>query len=628
MSTVVRHSEIWPLEADSSAPSDDCAPGREPTLWLDGDVIGCSCPDCGAPMSVRLWLRLADCWCCGTSIELTEEQEREVQRLLAEREAQLASEVTPAPLEQPQQTPARGAQPSKMPATSAVVAPAAKRLHKPQPKPAPQVVDPLRPRVAAPPIADQQVERAPLSWTALAAWLASLLVHMLLIILLGLWMFHRPRHEPMVSLISGFGPAEAEGEQEEFEQVSLPFEQPDPGDLQAEAVVDDDPFGGGPTEIARLDENPFGAGPDLADLPQEIYAPGGKGSILRGRGTRERAELVKSAGGNRYTEEAVARGLRWLAEHQHEDGRWGLHDYHRAGDCNGRCGQTGQRCDIAATAIALLPFLGAGQTHKSGEYRRQVREGLDWLVDQQQRDGDLRGNGIGRMYAHALATIVLCESFALTQDRELREPAQRAVDFIVEAQHGAGGWRYHPKEPGDTSVVGWQVMALRSAEMAYLKVPAKTLTKTDRYLNSAQRDSEGGLYGYMPGFPATPAMTAEALLCRQYAGWPRKHPGMKAGVEYLLTRLPSTNQMKIYDWYYATQVMHHYGGDAWYAWNQAMRETLLELQATDGHEAGSWAPGDDHMAAGGRLATTSLAICTLEVYYRHLPLYKEQAAKR
>jgi hypothetical protein len=54
-------------------------------FWLEGDVLMCACPDCQAPMSIRLWLMVADCWRCGASIELTEEQEREVQRLLEQR---------------------------------------------------------------------------------------------------------------------------------------------------------------------------------------------------------------------------------------------------------------------------------------------------------------------------------------------------------------------------------------------------------------------------------------------------------------------------------------------------------------------------------------------------------------
>jgi hypothetical protein len=171
-------------------------------------------------------------------------------------------------------------------------------------------------------------------------------------------------------------------------------------------------------------------------------------------------------------------------------------------------------------------------------------------------------------------------------------------------------------------------MALRSAEMAYLKVPPKTLKRTEDYLDRAQSDEEGGSYGYQPGFNATPAMTAEGLLCRQYAGWSPTHPGIRAGVKYLLERLPEIGEPRIYYWYYATQVMHHHGGTAWYSWNESMRDTLIALQATDGHESGSWPPGNEHLSSGGRLATTSLAICTLEVYYRHMPLYRQQAAQR
>ena len=41
------------------------------------------------------------------------------------------------------------------------------------------------------------------------------------------------------------------------------------------------------------------------------------------------------------------------------------------------------------------------------------------------------------------------------------------------------------------------------------------------------------------------------------------------------------------------------------------------------HLKGSWSPaGDAHASTGGRVMSTSLAILTLEVYYRHLPLYR------
>src|SRR5205085_7821882 len=156
------------------------------------------------------------------------------------------------------------------------------------------------------------------------------------------------------------------------------------------------------------------------------------------------------------------------------------------GDCNGQCrGHGNHESDTGATALALLPFLGAGQTHLHGRYSDTVKGGLAYLLNQQQRDGSLIGQGNGQMYAHAISTIVLCEGYALTSDRDLYDPAERAVSFIVRAQHRRGGWRYGPNQPGDTSVIGWQLMALRSAKMAGFAVPEETFESAGRYLDQA-----------------------------------------------------------------------------------------------------------------------------------------------
>jgi hypothetical protein len=130
----------------------------------------------------------------------------------------------------------------------------------------------------------------------------------------------------------------------------------------------------------------------------------------------------------------------------------------------------------------------------------------------------------------------------------------------------------------------------------------------------------------MPGGGPTPIMTAEGLLCRQYSGWRHNHPVLNNGVNELLKKhLPRANNVYMYYWYYGTQVMHHMGGRPWQEWNGALRDLLVSLQATTGHEAGSWAPGGGHDRQGGRLYMTALAVCTLEVYYRHMPLYQHAA---
>ena len=121
--------------------------------------------------------------------------------------------------------------------------------------------------------------------------------------------------------------------------------------------------------------------------------------------------------------------------------------------------------DAGLTGLSLLAFQGAGETHTGdGPYAPVVRKALSWLIRTQRSDGDLRENG--RIYCHSMATLALCEAWAMTRDERLREPAQKAVDYLARAQHSeSGSWRYAPGEFGDTSVFGWAVLALHSAQI-------------------------------------------------------------------------------------------------------------------------------------------------------------------
>ncbi len=452
----------------------------------------------------------------------------------------------------------------------------------------------------------------------------SLIVHMLLVIVMGLWML--ATEDELRPLLLSTSWSEDDGDMmAQIDEFAPAISLEDSDALESEIVENNDPF-------------------DLSEIPSPVlpepilgtlgFSGGGStdddvSQVLQGRAAGNRAALVLSEGGNEFSEEAVALGLKWLARHQHADGHWSLDEFHRVGDCDGQCGGGGGHSDTAATALALLPFLGAGQTQLSGEYTEVVGKALRWLIRAQQSNGDLRGQGLGRMYAHGQAAMVLCEAYALTREPFLRNPAQKAIDFIIEAQHPAGGWRYRPGQLGDTSVLGWQIMALRSAQMAYLDVPEETFQRANSYLERAQADDYGSRYAYTPGGRGEPTMTAEALLCRQYAGWHADSPGIARGVGYLMQEHPpNRKETDIYYWYYGTQVMHHVGGRSWMLWNAVVRDMVIDSQHKKGHQAGSWKPVGPHTSSGGRLYMTSMSICILEVYYRHLPLYRKIAVQR
>jgi len=345
------------------------------------------------------------------------------------------------------------------------------------------------------------------------------------------------------------------------------------------------------------------------------------GGGLEGRSPEARARLAGTKGGTRRSEEAVERGLNWLVAHQLQDGSWNFN--HHKSFCRGLCRNPGTvPSTTGATAISLLAFLGAGYTHLDGEHRQAVRDGLYYLG----RRALLTPHGAdlqeGTMYAQGLATIALCEAYAMTNDPGLRDLAQRAIDFIDYAQEKkGGGWRYTPGEPGDTTVTGWQLMALKSGQMAKLRVPSPSLFLAGRFLDSVQCEG-GAQYGYMSPEPRE-TTTAIGLLCRMYGGWGRSNPALQQGVAYLSRWGPSEDN--VYYNYYATQVLYHWGGSDWARWNGKLRDHLIATQATAGHEAGSWYFSGGRADRGGRLYTTAMTVMTLEVYYRYMPLYGEEA---
>lgn len=355
-----------------------------------------------------------------------------------------------------------------------------------------------------------------------------------------------------------------------------------------------------------------------------------------GRQGAAKAKLVRREGGSAESERAVERGLDWIARHQKKDGSWSLN--HKP-QCKGKgCpADPHMESDTAATGLALLPLLGAGQSHVDpGRYREAVDAGIHWLLKIQKPDGDLwtGGGGNTHMYSHAIGAMALCEAYGITRDPKLKRPAEQAIGFIVQAQsHADGGWRYNPGEAGDTSVLGWQMFALRSAHLAGLEVPKKTIAGAIDYLDKAAADPERTTYGYQPTNPATPVMTAESLLIRQYLGWGRDYPPMREGAGKVAAHLFESKERNVYYWYYATQLLHNMQGKAWKRWNFMVRDGLVAMQVKgDGCDRGSWHPRlplpDRWGAEAGRHFTTALSVMTLEVYYRYLPLYQHSQPGR
>jgi hypothetical protein len=471
-----------------------------------------------------------------------------------------------------------------------------------------------------------------LMFNAVPSWFVSMVVHAILLLILAV--LTMPEQVKDLAKVLTIGKEDAVEEIEDFqlqEVTPLDVEAVSTDAVAVVASAVDVPV----TEVTVASDLDSAAvmvelsdfGSQTAPKNDLLKAIGSlSGSGMDGRGAAARGQLVRQNGGSEGSEAAVAAALKWFAEHQNPDGSWSFD--HRIGPCQGRCDHQGSLADgrNGATALALLPFLGAGQTHVEGTYKATVQRGLYFLIN----NGKVKNGGLsfeesgGSMYSHGLASIVVCEAYAMTHDKGLMMPAQGAINYIVYAQDPVGGgWRYAPRSPGDTSVVGWQLMALKSGHMAYLMVPPNTVKMSSNFLNVVQADS-GAYYGYTgPGQGM--ATTAVGLLCRMYLGWKHDEPALERGVQFLSNKGPSKTNM--YYNYYATQVMRHYEGETWDKWNGQIRDWLVDSQNKSGHTTGSWHIAGDHGSErGGRIYCTSMATMILEVYYRHMPIYGKAAA--
>ena len=368
--------------------------------------------------------------------------------------------------------------------------------------------------------------------------------------------------------------------------------------------------------------------------------------IYEGRNLGRRRDTARKYGGTDASEKTVEMSLRWLATHQDPAGFWDADGFDAQcpdGErCTGHAGLVerddegrsfaGKNSDSGLTALCLLAFLGAGYTHEEGQYADQIDRTLSWLVRQQRADGFLGGKATHyeQMYCHAMASYALAEAFGmqsdLSSDSRLREPLTRAVNYIVENQNPDGGWRYLKGQSSDMSIFGWQLMALKSAEIAGIFVPESTRTKMIQFLKDRSLGQNKGLAGYRlvggQPLPPTDSMTAEALFCKQILGISRNNPSSTEAVDYMLQRLPRPSTHNLYYWYYGTLAMYQYGGAPWRQWNESLRDTLISEQRTRGHFAGSWDPKAPWGAYGGRIFSTAVSTLCLEVYYRFLPLYQ------
>ncbi len=281
------------------------------------------------------------------------------------------------------------------------------------------------------------------------------------------------------------------------------------------------------------------------------------------------AELIKP-----QTQQAIDRGLAWLAARQNEDGAFGGTGYGR---------------NVAVVSLAGMAFLSGGHTPGRGEYGEQVNRCLSYVLRASDESGfvcEAAHTSHGPMYDHGFATLLLAECYGMSPDSEVRDKLARAVRLIVSTQNPEGGWRYQPKPvEADISVTICQVMALRAARNAGIYVPNETIDRCVDYVKRSQ-NADGGFMYMLTGGPSRFPRSAAGIVALYSAGI-YEGDEITRGLEYLTQHPPAAEDFRtdghfMYGQYYAVQAMWQAGGEHWQKWYPAVHDVLLRQQQDDG----------------------------------------------
>jgi hypothetical protein len=343
---------------------------------------------------------------------------------------------------------------------------------------------------------------------------------------------------------------------------------------------------------------------------------------MRKRCSKEdRLQRLQENGGNPACDEAVHKGLQWLKAKQNPDGSWG------------------SSTQPAMTGLALLAYLGRCETPASEEFGDSCMKGIIYLVNVgMKNDGKLASNftSNGWVYEHGIATYALGEAATFCKELKveipgLMEVTEKAGQFIIDNQHPSGGWAYlfQTKDKPtnahtDTSVVGWQLQALKACSHTNIKYKGinACISKGLKYLSEMQNQHGG--FGYLsPNSPVGDAngyftLTGVGTLCHQMWGKGNSSE-VRNGVKYIRENTKfdwNTQNSDLYAHYYESQAMMQAGGDDWKFYNELFRDQLLNNQ----NEDGGWkAPAYiGHGQGGNQIYCNALSILMLEVYYRFL----------
>lgn len=312
------------------------------------------------------------------------------------------------------------------------------------------------------------------------------------------------------------------------------------------------------------------------------------------------------------TRQVALDGLRYLARTQNRDGSWS--------------GRGGYSRNVGVSALACMAFMANGSQPGRGEFGENIDRGLDFILSNVRRDGYISAGPDSRMYEHGFATLFLGEAYGMTQRPDIADKLRLAVALIQRSQkHADGGWRYDPSPlaESDISVTVCQIMALRSARNAGIKVPKECIDRAVAYVK--QSCLPDGSFCYMLHSRSRGSYALlSAGLSSLYGAGEFDCPELKRALALFEQETPRNishrgpiSHYYSYAHYYASQAAYHAGGRYWSAYYPAISKELAETQEANG----SW------QDTFGEAYGTAMACLVLQLPYQYLPIFQRLGAE-
>lgn len=488
--------------------------------------------------------------------------------------------------------------------------------------------------------------------SAMPAFIISAVVHSLLILITFLMIVSvsKPKQEDIIITTSITEEIEEPiNSEEKRDVVKNPVEVTVTTEVQAVPMVTtEETTDHNETDNNMEAETAEGTSEGITDSPQvgsglmgNIGGGGGGGGTFGTRSGGGKKRALMKGGGSAKTESSVDAALRWLMRHQEKDGSWDGVKY--GATTEAALGNGFNYSQVTAlTGLSTLAFLSAGHTPKIGKYKNTVKTAVEWILAKQEPDGTF-GKGGKHIYEDAICALALAETYGMYPDPKIKVAAQKAIDYLVNPNPSIHWGLSNDKIPYSNSVLGWVLMAFKSAKIAGLNVPDDIWAKYKAHMELATSKDQSGNYDHVkysiPGGLMADAnkndntMTAIGMLMFEYLGVKRVELDVMA--DRLIKDLPAwgapindsswgVDNFDFYHWYYATLALFQFGGEHWKKWNKALSNTLVtnqrkggpldgSLQDTDG----SWDPIDQWGRKQGRVYTTAMGAFCLEVYYRY-----------